>query len=182
MAPLQQLSTALTRQYVDSLFLANNPRTYVNMAAKVNVEDVLSNRIGGVIRGNGPAQDAVQPIKTALVATESLQGIELTQTMRERRIGVTRYNQGLDADSLNQTATGVAKISNMADKRLLLTLRTFAETGVKQLFRLVLKLITRYQDMAQVVRLRNEFVTFDLRGWSSEMDADRGRARNGRPH
>ena len=169
-APLQQLSTALTRQYVDSLFLANNPRTYVNMAAKVNVEDVLSNRIGGVIRGNGPAQDAVQPIKTALVATESLQGIELAQTMRERRIGVTRYNQGLDADSLNQTATGVAKISNMADKRLMLTLRTFAETGVKQLFRLVLKLITRYQDMAQVVRLRNEFVTFDPRGWSSEMD------------
>lgn len=169
-APLQQLSTALTRQYVDSLFLANNPRTYVNMAAKVNVEDVLSNRIGGVIRGNGPAQDAVQPIKTALVASESLQGIELTQTMRERRIGVTRYNQGLDADSLNQTATGVAKISNMADKRLMLTLRTFAETGVKQLFRLVLKLITRYQDMTQVVRLRNEFVTFDPRGWSSEMD------------
>lgn len=169
-APLQQLSTALTRQYVDSLFLANNPRTYVNLAAKVNVEDVLSNRIGGVIRGNGPAQDAVQPIKTALVASESLQGIELTQTMRERRIGVTRYNQGLDADSLNQTATGVAKISNMADKRLMLTLRTFAETGVKQLFRLVLKLITRYQDMAQVVRLRNEFVTFDPRGWSSEMD------------
>lgn len=169
-APLQQLSTALTRQYVDSLFLANNPRTYVNLAAKVNVEDVLSNRIGGVIRGNGPAQDAVQPIKTALVATESLQGIELTQTMRERRIGVTRYNQGLDADSLNQTATGVAKISNMADKRLMLTLRTFAETGVKQLFRLVLKLVTRYQDMAQVVRLRNEFVTFDPRGWSSEMD------------
>lgn len=169
-APLQQLSTALTRQYVDSLFLANNPRTYVNMAAKVNVEDVLSNRIGGVIRGNGPAQDAVQPIKTALVASESLQGIELAQTMRERRIGVTRYNQGLDADSLNQTATGVAKISNMADKRLMLTLRTFAETGVKQLFRLVLKLITRYQDMAQVVRLRNQFVTFDPRGWSSEMD------------
>lgn len=169
-APLQQLSTALTRQYVDSLFLANNPRTYVNMAAKVNVEDVLSNRIGGVIRGNGPAQDAVQPIKTALVASESLQGIELAQSMRERRIGVTRYNQGLDADSLNQTATGVAKISNMADKRLMLTLRTFAETGVKQLFRLVLKLITRYQDMAQVVRLRNAFVSFDPRGWSSEMD------------
>src|SRR5690606_13726168 len=67
-APLQQLSTALTRQYVDSLFLANNPKTYVNLKAKVNIEDVLSNRIGGVIRGEGLAQDAVQPIKTAMVA------------------------------------------------------------------------------------------------------------------
>lgn len=169
-APLQQLSTALTRQYVDSLFLANNPKTYINTKLITNIEDVISNRIGGVIRGSGPASDAIQPIKTAMVATESLSGIELTQSMRERRVGVTRYNQGLDADSLNQTATGVTKITNMADKRLMMILRNFAETGVKQLFRLVLKLTTRYQDMAQVVRLRNEFVTFDPRGWSAEMD------------
>lgn len=167
---LQRLSTGLTRQYVDSLYLANNPRTYVNMAAKVSIEDVLSNRIGGVIRGQGPAQDAVQPIKTAYVAAETLQGLEMTQAMRERRTGVTRYNQGLEADSLNKTATGVAKISNMADKRMLLILRTFAETGVKSLYKLVLKLITRYQDVQQIVRLRNEFVAFDPRGWSPEMD------------
>lgn len=167
---LQRLSTGLTRQYVDSLYLANNPRTYVNMDAKVNLEDVLSNRIGGVIRGKGPASDAVAPLKTSLVASESLQGLEMVQAMRERRTGVTRYNQGLDADSLNQTATGVTKISNMADRRQLMMLRIFAETGVKQLFRLVLRLITKYQDIAQVVRLRNQFVQFDPRGWSPDMD------------
>lgn len=167
---IQKLSTGLTRQYVDSLYLANNPRTYINMSAKVNIEDVLSNRIGGVIRGEGPADSAVSPIRTALVATESLQGLEMTQSMRERRTGVTRYNQGLDADSLNQTATGVTKITNMADKRQMLILRIFAETGVKQLFKLVLKLITQYQDVAQIVRLRNEFVPFDPRGWSTDMD------------
>ena len=134
------------------------------------MEDVISNRIGGVIRGTGNAAEAIQPIKTAFVAAESLQGLEMTQGMRERRTGVTRYNQGLDADSLNQTATGVTKITNMADKRQLLMLRIFAETGVKQLFRLVLRLITKYQDMADVVRLRNQFVQFDPRGWSPEMD------------
>lgn len=167
---VQRLSTGLTRQYVDSLYLANNPRTYVNMAAEVNIEDVISNRIGGVIRGKGLAADAIQPIKTAYVAAESLQGLEMAQGMRERRTGVTRYNQGLDADTLNKTATGVTKVMNAADKRQLLMLRIFAETGVKQLFRLVLRLITRYQDMADVVRLRNKFVQFDPRGWSPEMD------------
>lgn len=167
---VQRLSTGLTRQYVDSLYLANNPRTYVNMAAEVNIEDVISNRIGGVIRGKGLAADAIQPIKTAYVAAESLQGLEMAQGMRERRTGVTRYNQGLDADTLNKTATGVTKVMNAADKRQLLMLRIFAETGIKQLFRLVLRLITRYQDMADVVRLRNKFVQFDPRGWSPEMD------------
>jgi hypothetical protein len=167
---LQRLGTGLTRQYVDSLYLANNPRTYVNMAAKVNMEDVISNRIGGVIRGTGNAAEAIQPIKTAFVASESLQGLEMIQGMRERRTGVTRYNQGLDGDTLNKTATGVTKVMNAADKRQLLMLRIFAETGVKQLFRLVLRLITKYQDMADVVRLRNQFVQFDPRGWSPEMD------------
>lgn len=167
---LQRLSSGLTRQYVDSLYLANNPRTYVNMAAKVNIEDVISNRIGGIIRGEGAATDAVTPIKTALVATESLSGIEMVQGIRERRTGVTRYNQGLDADSLNKTATGIAKIANMADKRMLLILRSFAETGVKQLFKLVLGLLTRYQDIPMVERLRGEFVQFDPRMWNPDMD------------
>lgn len=167
---LQRLNSGLTRQYVDSLYLANNPRTYVNLAARVNIEDVISNRIGGIIRGEGAAADAVVPIKTALVATESLAGIEMVQGMRERRTGVTRYNQGLDADSLNKTATGIAKIANMADKRMLLILRTFAETGVKQLFKLVLRLLTQYQDIPTTVRLRGRFVQFDLRMWSPDMD------------
>lgn len=167
---IQRLSSSLTRQYIDSLFIANNPKTYVNMAAKVEINDLIANRIGGVIRGTGPASEAVAPLRTALVATESLQGIEMAQGMRERRTGVTRYNQGLDADSLNKTATGVTKITNMADKRMLLILRSFAETGVRDLFKLILKLVTRYQDMETVVRLRNTFVTFDPRQWSADMD------------
>lgn len=167
---LQRLSSGLTRQYVDSLYLANNPKTYVNTAAKVNIDDVISNRIGGIIRGEGAPADAVAPIKTALVASESLQGLEMVQGMRERRTGVTRYNQGLDADSLNKTATGVKTISNLADRRMLLILRGFAETGVRQLFRLTLRLLTQYQDIPMVVRLRGTFVQFDPRQWSADMD------------
>jgi hypothetical protein len=112
----------------------------------------------------------VSPIKTALVASESLDGLEMVQAMRERRTGVTRYNQGLDADSLNKTATGITKISNLADKRMLMILRAFAETGVKRLFKVVLRLLTQYQDIPMTVRLRGQFVQFDPRMWSPDMD------------
>jgi len=169
-AESQRLKTALTRQFVDSIFLANNPRTYVNMTAQVNIEDMLSNRIGGIIRGNGPAQDALSPVKTTLVASESLQAIEFADTQREQRTGVTRYNQGLDADSLNKTAAGVQKVMNAAQKRLLLTLRIFAETGATDLFKLVLRLVTKYQDVPSTIRLRDEWVNFDPRGWNPDMD------------
>lgn len=169
-AESQRLKTALSRQFVDSIFLANNPRTYVNMNAKVNIEDMLSNRIGGIIRGNGPASDAVSPIKTAVVASESLQAIEFASTQREERTGVTRYNQGLDADSLNKTMGGQKMIMNAANRRLLMTLRIFAETGATDLFKLVLRLITKYQDVPSTVRLRNQWVNFDPRGWNPDMD------------
>lgn len=169
-AESQKLKTALSRQFVDSIFLANNPRTYVNMSAQVNIEDMLSNRIGGIIRGKGPASEAIQPIKTALVASESLQALEFADTQREQRTGVTRYNQGLDADSLNKTASGVQKIMNAAQRRILMTLRIFAETGARDLYKLVLRLVTKYQDVPSTVRLRNQWVDFDPRGWNPDMD------------
>ncbi|MNY05590.1 hypothetical protein D3C86_1383150 [compost metagenome] len=170
-APIQQINTALQRQYIDSLFLANNPRTYVNTDAQVNLDDLLNNRVGGIVRGKGPAQNAVMPLVATNVARESLEGIEFMDTRREQRTGVTRYNQGLDADSLNKTATGVTKIMGKGDKRMLMIARIFAETGVKDLFKLCLKVVCQYQDKAAVVKLRNEWVTFNPREWSDEMDA-----------
>lgn len=169
-AELQRLNTTLTRQYLDSLYAANNPRTYVNMTAGVNLDDLLSNRIGGFVRGNGPAGDAIQPLVTTLVSRDALEGLQLGQSMRESRLGITRYNQGLDSETLNKTASGIQKVMGAADKRQMMTLRIMAETGIKNLFRLVLRIVAKYQDRAQMIRLRGEWVPFDPRGWSADMD------------
>lgn len=170
-APIQQTNTALTRQYLDSLYLANNPRTYVNTTAKVNIDDLLDNRIGGIVRGQAPMMDAISPLTTNVVAAPALQGIEFMDTRREIRTGITRYNQGLEADSLNKTATGVAKIMSASQQRMQMVARIMAETGVKDLFKLLLKLVCKHQDKAATIRLRNEWVQFDPRAWSDEMDA-----------
>ncbi|MEJ7932571.1 hypothetical protein WG922_21555 [Ramlibacter sp. AN1015] len=167
---IQDIKTALTRQYLDSLYRANNPRTYVNMQASVNLDDLLTTRIGGVVRGNGPAANAIQPLMEVAVSRDALEGIQYADNMRETRLGITRYNQGLDSDSLNKTATGVQKIMNAADKRQQMTLRIMAETGIRDLFRLTLRLITKYQDMASTVRLRNQWVQFNPQGWNPDMD------------
>lgn len=167
---IQRLKTGLTRQYLDSLYLANNPRTYVNMAAQVNLEDLLNNRIGGIIRGTGPASDAISPIQTSLVARESLEGIQFADNMRETRLGITKYNQGLDSESLNKTATGIGKIMQASEQRLKTTLRIMANTGFKRFFQIVLRLVTQHQDVQDVVRLRNDWVQFNPSEWSAGMD------------
>lgn len=170
-APIQATNTALTRQYLDSLYLANNPRTYVNVDAGVNLADLLDNRIGGIVRGKKPMLEAVSPLVTNVVAAPALQGIEFMDTRREIRTGITRYNQGLEADSLNKTATGVTKIMSASQQRLQMIARIMAETGVKDLFKLLLKLVCKHQDKAATVRMRGQWVTFDPRTWSDEMDA-----------
>ena len=166
---IQNIKTALTRQYLDSLYIANNPSTFA-VDGQVNLDDLLSTRIGRVVRIK--QQGAVGPLQTAVVAAESLQGIELADTMREGRLGVTRYTQGIDADSLHKTASGANQFLSQAQMRTKMTLRVFAETGCKDLCKRMLKLTCEYQDKAATVRLRNAWVDYDPRNWSHEMDVN----------
>ncbi|MEW6022844.1 MAG: hypothetical protein AB1807_11960 [Pseudomonadota bacterium] len=163
---IQDTKTSLQRQYLDSLYIANNPRTWAVPTA-VNLDDLLSNRIGGVVRMNAP--NMAGPLQTTLVANESLQGIELTNTVREERVGISRLNQGLDADSLNKTAAG-ARIADARDqRRLLMMLRIFGETGCKDLCKRLLRLTCEYQDKPGTIRLRDTWVEYDPRNWSPDM-------------
>lgn len=166
-APLQEVSTAMTRQYIDSLVLANNPRTYA-LENQVNMDDLLNNRIGGTVRIK--SMGAVGPLQTVNVASSALEGIEFMDSRRELRTGITRYNQGLDADSLNKTATGVSKIMSAGDRRKVMMARIMAETGVKDLFRLLLRLVVENQDKASTIRLRGKWVEIDPAPWSVDMD------------
>jgi flagellar biosynthesis GTPase FlhF len=91
-------------------------------------------------------------------------------SMKEKRTGVTAYNQGLDSNSLNKTATGVQQIMNASAQRLELVARTFAETGVKDLFILVHRLVRKNYTKPDIIRLRNKWVEVDPRGWKNRKD------------
>jgi hypothetical protein len=90
--------------------------------------------------------------------------------MKEKRTGITAYNQGLDSNSLNKTATGVAQIMNAAQQRIELVARTFAETGVKELFTLVHHLVRTTLTKPDIVRMRNKWVEVDPREWKARKD------------
>jgi hypothetical protein len=169
MIEVQDTKTSLMRQYLDSLYTANNPTSFA-VDGQVNLDDMLSTRIGKVVRMKQPGMAG--PMQSTLVANESLQGLELMDTVREGRIGVTRYTQGLDADALHKTASGAAQFLSQAQQRLKMTLRIFAECGVKALFQKMLKLTCTYQDKPATVRLRGEWIDYDPRQWSGDMDVN----------
>lgn len=170
---LQEIKSSLTRQMLNSLYLSNNPRVWA-VDGQVNLDDLLTHRPGGVVRMRQPGM--VGELNTTFVGGQAFPFLEYIDRTLEGRTGVSRMMQGMDADILNggnkamQTATGVAALQSAAQQRVALIARVFAETGVKKAFRLILQLVTKYQDQQRVVRLRNQWVPIDPRAWNSEMD------------
>jgi len=110
------------------------------------------------------------PLQHAPFPPTSFSMVEYMDNMKEKRTGITAYNQGLDSNSLNKTATGVQQIMSAAQQRLELVARTFAETGVKDLFMLVHRLIRKNVTKPDIVRIRNKWVNIDPREWKNRKD------------
>jgi hypothetical protein len=171
-ADLMQLKTEIMRQTLNSLYLANNPRTKVltdsNWSPMANLDDLLDSRPGGIIRQRDP--NAVMEHITPFVGGQSFQMLEYIDGMRENRTGVTRYNQGIDANSLNKTATGISAIMNASQQRIELMARIFAETLVKPIMSGILHLLTQGGMDKLSFKLRNEYVQIDPNEWSNQYD------------
>jgi len=164
---LQLLKSTVFRQILDNMYLANNGR-YMALDGMVNIDDLLTSRPGGIVRVK--TFDAVKPMQPPLLGAPAFNLLEYIDVIKENRTGVTRYNQGIDADSLNKTATGINQIMSAAQARVELIARVFAETGVKDLFYAILERVQKHQDHAKVIRLRNEWVPMDPREWTSKFD------------
>lgn len=164
---IQLTKTALAREVQNNLYLSNRPMREV-VDGMVNLDDVLNPRVGGVVRVK--TAGAMREVTTAFTAANSMGIVEYYDTVREQRTGNTRYNQGLDADSLNKTATGISNIMAAAGLRMEMFARQFAEQFLKPLFVKMLELVCKHPDQRDVIRLRNEWVEMDPREWSTEYD------------
>jgi hypothetical protein len=164
---IQYHKSILWRQMMDNLYLTNNPRNLV-LENQVNLDDLLTSRVGGIVRQRVPG--AVTPLETNFIAGQSFPMLEYLDSVKENRSGVTRYNQGTDADSLNKTATGISRIMNASEQRIKLVARIFAETGVKDLFRGILHCLQKYSTAPMQLRLLGNVTVIDPRQWKTQWD------------
>lgn len=166
---IQIIKSKVLRNELDSSYLALHGRHAIN-EDRVDLDDMLTSRPGGVVRVKGDPAGAIIPLNASHSIGQGFPMLEYLDTVKENRTGVTKYNQGLDSQSLNKTATGITKIMSAAQERQLLIARVFAETGVKDLFMTVHALTRLYQNKPEVMRLRNKWVTVDPRDWVKRMD------------
>tara|TARA_B100000282_G_scaffold273871_1_gene230109 strand:- start:4633 stop:6756 length:2124 start_codon:yes stop_codon:yes gene_type:complete len=168
---VQLVKSTIMRQLLDNMYLTNNNRVAV-MDGQVNIDDLLTNRPGGIVRTKQPPQSVIQPMASQPLNQAAMPLLEYLDTVREQRTGITRYSQGMDADSLNKTASGLNQILTQAQMRVELICRVFAETGVKQLFNKILEVVTKYETKEKIIRVNEQYVTMMPMEWANKCNVE----------
>jgi len=166
---LQLMKSTLMRNLMDNMYNQNFGR-YAVLEGQANLDDLLTQRPGGVVRVKSP--NAVMPLSTPALEPYSFQMLEYLDGVRESRAGVSRMSQGMNENALTShtTATAVNAVMTAAQSRVELIARNFAETGVKDLMITIYELLHKNQDKKRVVRLRNEWVPVRPDVWRDQYD------------
>lgn len=164
----QDATTSIIRGILDNVALTNNPRVEV-MDDMVNIDDVLNNEVGAIIRSRQIG--SVQPLAVPFVAGSTLPMLQYMDQLTEVKTGVSRASLGLDPDTMQNTSATAAKIAqNGAQGQIEVIARNLAESGMKRLFKLMLKLFVKNSNEQQMMRMNGQFVPVDPRVWDTSMD------------
>jgi hypothetical protein len=131
---VMRIKTVLLRMLLDSGYFALNQRMEVSeeQASEFTIADLLNNAPNVPVRSK--TGQAVRPISAGALGFDVFSAMEFMATVAEQRSGVVRNAQGLNPDTLHETASGASQLIAAAQKRVRMIARVFAETGVKDLF------------------------------------------------
>lgn len=181
---IQKIKTSLMRSHLDGIYFSLNQRLVVadNGKNEFTISDVLNNVPGMPIRAK--SADAVQPIQAVGPGGEVLEAMEFYSTVSEQRTGIVRNAQGLNPDTLHDTAKGAMALMSNAQKRLRLIARVLGETIFKDLFLLLHATIRENATGPSQVRLNKKWVPMDPTSWAerNDMQIEIGLGASGKEH
>lgn len=179
---IQRIKTALTRMALDSGYFALNQRMEVSTekANEWTISDLLRNEPNMPVRSK--TGDAVRSLTSGGLSFEPLTHLEYFSVQGEQRTGIVRNAQGLNPETLHETASvGMALIA-ASQKRVRLIARVFAETGIKDLFLGVHALLRKHASGEAVKRIKGQWIPVDPTQWAerSQMTIQLGLGSAGR--
>lgn len=158
---IQKIKTALLRMMLDSGYFAMNQRTEIAMdkANEFTIADLMRNEPMSPVRSR--TGDAVRPLQAGQLGFDVGMMLEYASTMSEQRTGVVRNAQGLNPDTLHDTAKGQQALMSMAQKRIRMIARVLAETLIKGWYLDIHALSRKHGTRAEKIRLRGKWVDID---------------------
>lgn len=166
----QRIKTSLKRGQLDNIYMQVNGRT-VAVEGQVNLDDLLANTPGGVVRAK--RADAVAPLQQGIGdIAGAIQLMQIFDDDGQESTGWTRRSQGGNGLQLQQTATQANIVTNREDMRVEAIARYMAQTGFTALGNMILKLISKYQRKAEAIKLTGNWVNMDPREWSNQFNLE----------
>ena len=161
----QKIKTVLTRALLDSSYFALNQRYEVAMdqANDYTISDLLRNEPAVPVRSK--SGEAVRPLTAGGLGFDAYAALEYFSTVGEQRSGVVRNAQGLNPDTLHDTAKGAMALMQAAQRRVRMIARVLAETCVKELYLGLHALIRENAEASSIVRLNGKWVPIDPTTW-----------------
>lgn len=183
---IQKIKTALLRGGLDNVYFALNQRNEVDMsgANEFTIADLLNNIPGSPVRvARG---GSIQPLQAGALNVDTWAALEQVSVMGEQRSGIMRNAQGLNPDTLHDTAHGAMALLSAAQKRVRMIARVLAETGIKELYLGVHAMLRASYEggMSTTAKLRNKWQTVEPANWSARnaMNVQVGMGASGKEH
>ena len=162
---LQIIKSTLWRQALDNLAIANNSRLAVDYNS-VNLDDLLTSRPGGVVRGKGPPQGWIMPLEQpSNLVSQVLPALSYLDDQKSSRTGIGPGSMPVDPDELQNVTKG-AHAQNLATAALKVEMmaRLLAE-GVKPIFLKIRAILLRHQDKALEFQVAGKWMNIDPQTW-----------------
>jgi len=166
---IQKIKTNMLRGALDSLAQSIWPRTVFNETL-VNADDVLNDEIGAAIRTKGDPASTLMSLNHNFVGQPVFQMFEVMEVLRQQRTGISDASKGVDPKALQSTALqGVDAIVSGAQERIELCARILAETGMKQLYKGLLREIVNNPNEKRTIQLRGNWTEIDPSTFDANM-------------
>ena len=163
----QDAATSVLRSILDNVAMTNNPRLGIVEGA-VNIDDVLNNEIGAIVRMRAPG--SVQELTVPFTAGQTLGALTYLDSLVETKTGVSRASMGLDPDAMQSTTKAAVQATvQSAAGQVEVMVRNLAD-GMRDLFGIMLRLMSKNVDEEQMMRMNGTFVPVDPRVWDATFD------------
>lgn len=168
---IQRVKSTALRGVLDNLYLSNDQRVAV-VEGRVNLDDLLTSRAGGIVRMDSPGM--VQPLPVTQVGPQGMALLGYMDEVRDTRTGFSKASMGLDPDALQSTtAAAVNATIQGGQAKVLMIARTLAETGMRPLAQLLLALAVKHLDQPQSIRVGGDmFQQIDPALIDADFDVD----------
>ena len=159
---VQDVKTAVLRSTLDSFYQSVN-RIKVVQEGQVNIDDLLVNRPGGIIRAKG--HNAVTELGGTFFGGEALQLLQYADTQKDSRVGVSPDMAGQSNLINNESAHGVERMMSAKEMLVGLMVRSIAETGIRPAYKMVRDLMVRYQNAVTPFKFRGQWMNINPSTW-----------------